>query len=80
MGDALSVIVLLGAITQLLPNSQQILHRDWPSIDVKPPTTALDAGLLAWRPGLSSALVSAAIMAMALTSIGSGTNFLYYKF
>jgi D-alanyl-lipoteichoic acid acyltransferase DltB (MBOAT superfamily) len=80
IGDALSAIVLLGAMTQLLPNSQQILHRDWPSIDVKPDTTALDAGLLAWRPGLSSALVSAAIMAVALTSIGTGTNFLYYKF
>lgn len=80
VGNALSVIVLLGAITQLLPNSQQILHRDWPTIDVKPQNVALDAGLLAWRPGLSSALVSAAIMAVALTSIGSGTNFLYYKF
>jgi D-alanyl-lipoteichoic acid acyltransferase DltB (MBOAT superfamily) len=80
VGDALSVIVLLGAITQLLPNSQQILHRDWPSIDVKPATTALEAGLLAWRPGLGAALVSAAVMAVALTSIGAGTNFLYYKF
>ncbi len=80
LGDALSVMVLLGAITQLLPNTQQILHRDWPTIDAKPETTAMDAGLLAWRPGFSSALVSAAIMAIALTSIGAGTNFLYYKF
>ena len=79
-GNALSVIILLGAITQLLPNTQQILHRDWPTIDVKPDTAALDAGLLAWKPGFRSALVSAFVLAVALTSIGSGSNFLYYKF
>lgn len=79
-GNALSVIILLGAITQLLPNTQQILHRDWPTIDVKPDTTALDAGLLAWKPGFNSAVVSAFVLAVALTSIGSGSNFLYYKF
>ncbi len=77
---ACSMIVLLGAVTQLLPNTQQILHHDWPTSDVKPNTTALDAGLLAWRPSFGSAFVTAAIYTVALTSIGAGSNFLYYKF
>jgi D-alanyl-lipoteichoic acid acyltransferase DltB (MBOAT superfamily) len=77
---AVSLIVLLGAITLLLPNTQQILHRDWPSSDVKPTTTEIDAGLLAWRPALASAVVIAATYTVALTSIGSGSNFLYYQF
>jgi D-alanyl-lipoteichoic acid acyltransferase DltB (MBOAT superfamily) len=77
---ACSMIVLLGAITQLLPNTQQILHLDWPSSDAKPATTELDAGLLAWRPSFGPALVTAAIYTVALTSIGAGSNFLYYKF
>jgi alginate O-acetyltransferase complex protein AlgI len=79
-GNALSLIVLLGAITQLLPNTQQILHHEWPAIDAKPESTALNAGLLAWRPAFGSALATAAMFTIALTCIGAGSNFLYYKF
>jgi alginate O-acetyltransferase complex protein AlgI len=79
-GNALSMIVLLGAVTQMLPNTQQILHREWPTIDEKPATTEIDAGLLAWRPAFGSALATAAMFTIALTCIGAGTNFLYYKF
>jgi D-alanyl-lipoteichoic acid acyltransferase DltB (MBOAT superfamily) len=78
--QAMSMIVLFGAITLLLPNTQQVLHHDWPTVDVKPLTSALDAGLLAWRPALGSAIISAALFTVALTSIGSSTGFLYYKF
>jgi hypothetical protein len=74
------MITLLGAITQLLPNTQQILHHDWPTSDAKPSNTALDAGLLAWRPTFGPALVTATIYTVALTSIGASTSFLYYKF
>jgi alginate O-acetyltransferase complex protein AlgI len=78
--QALSMIVLFGAVTILLPNTQQILHLDWLAIDVKPVTSALDAGLLTWRPALGSAFVSAILFTVALTSIGAGSSFLYYKF
>jgi hypothetical protein len=77
---AASLIVLLGAITLLLPNTQQILHRDWPSSDAKPSNIALDAGLLAWRPAVTSAVVISGAYTVALTLIGSGSNFLYYQF
>jgi alginate O-acetyltransferase complex protein AlgI len=77
---ALSLVIILGGIALLLPNSQQILHIDWPTSDVKPQEAARDAGLLAWRPKMSSALVTALTYAIALTSIGSGTSFLYYNF
>jgi alginate O-acetyltransferase complex protein AlgI len=78
--QALSMIVLFGAVTVLLPNTQQILHLDWLAIDTKPVTSALEAGLLTWRPALGSAFVSAILFTVALTSIGTGTSFLYYKF
>jgi alginate O-acetyltransferase complex protein AlgI len=80
MAQANSLIVLLGAITQLLPNTQQILHHDWPTSDAKPSNAEMDAGLLAWRPALGSALVVASAYTIGLTSIGSGTSFLYYQF
>jgi alginate O-acetyltransferase complex protein AlgI len=78
--QAASLVVILGAITLLLPNSQKILHLDWPSSDAKPAEAALDAGLLTWRPRMGTAILTAIGYAIVLTSIGSGTNFLYYNF
>ena len=80
IGRAFSMIILFGSITMLLPNTQQILHHDWPTSDVKPQTTEMDAGLLTWRLGTGSAFVTAIIYTVVLTSIGTGSNFLYYKF
>ena len=78
--QALSMIVIMGAITLLLPNTQQILHHEWPVIDAKPEEAASAAGLVTWRPSFGSALVSACVFTIALTSIGSSSGFLYYKF
>ncbi len=80
IGRAGSMVVLLGAIVLLLPNTQQILHREWISSDQMPQTAALEAGLLTWRPALSGALTTAFTYTIALTSIGTGTTFLYYQF
>jgi alginate O-acetyltransferase complex protein AlgI len=77
---ALSMIVILGAITLLLPNSQQILHHEWPVVDSKPEETATAAGLVSWRPSFSTALITAFIFTVGITSIGSSSGFLYYKF
>ena len=78
--QALSMIVIMGAITLLLPNTQQILHHEWPVIDTKPEKVAVAAGLVAWRPSFGSAFVSACVFTIAITSIGSSSGFLYYKF
>jgi D-alanyl-lipoteichoic acid acyltransferase DltB (MBOAT superfamily) len=80
LGRAVSWIVLLGAIVLLLPNTQQILHKEWVSSDTKPANIAADAGLLAWRPAFTGALAMGGAFAVALTSIGAGTGFLYYQF
>ncbi len=78
--QAMSMIVIMGAITLLLPNTQQILHHEWPVVDSKPEETAAAAGLVAWRPSLGTAFVSACIFTIGITSIGSSSGFLYYKF
>ena len=77
---AASMIVIMGAITLLLPNTQQILHHEWPVVDTMPAETATAAGLVAWRPSFGTAFVSACIFTIAITSIGSSSGFLYYKF
>ena len=80
IGRAVSTIVLFGAVVLLLPNTQQILHREWISSDTKPHSAGIEAGLLAWRPALTGAVAIAATYTVALTSIGSGSTFLYYQF
>ena len=78
--QAISMIVIMGAITLLMPNTQQILHHEWPVIDSKPEEVANAAGLVAWRPSFGVAFVTACVFTIAITSIGSSTGFLYYKF
>jgi len=78
--QALSMIVIMGAVTLLMPNTQQILHHEWPVIDSKPEEAANAAGLVAWRPTFGTAFVTACIFTAAITSIGSSSGFLYYKF
>ena len=80
MAQAISMIVILGAITLLLPNTQQVLHHEWHVVDTKPAEVAIDAGLVVWRPTFSAAILSACVFTMAITSIGSSSGFLYYKF
>lgn len=77
---ALSLIVLLGAIVLLLPNSQQILHREWVSSDLKPSTVEAAAGPVIWRPSLALSIGFAATLTIAIASIGADSNFLYYQF
>ncbi len=80
IAQAISLIVVLGAVTLLLPNTQQVLHHEWPVVDMKPEHVAVDAGLVAWRPTFSAAILSACVFTAAITSIGSSSSFLYYKF
>jgi D-alanyl-lipoteichoic acid acyltransferase DltB (MBOAT superfamily) len=77
---ATSMIVLLGAIVLLLPNTQQILHKYWISSDEKPSAAAWAAGLLTWRPAFAGALAMGFALTVALTSIGTDSKFLYYQF
>ena len=80
LAQAISLIVILGAISLLLPNTQQVLHHEWSVVDTKPAEIAVDAGLVAWRPTFSAAILSACVFTIAITSIGSSSGFLYYKF
>ncbi len=77
---AVAMIVIFGAVTILMPNTQQILHHEWISSDSKPENAGFYAGLLTWKPGVANALVTAVGYTIALTLIGSGTGFLYYQF
>lgn len=77
---AISLITLLGSIVLLMPNSQQMMHRAWPSSDAPCPRAPREAGLLAWGPNAGSSLAAAAIGTVALASIGASSTFLYYQF
>ncbi len=76
---AFSFVLLLGSIVLLMPNTQQILHRHWVSIDPQPQETAREAGLVVWRATPAHAFAASIICCLALTSLGS-SSFLYYQF
>jgi alginate O-acetyltransferase complex protein AlgI len=80
IAHANALITLLAAIVLLMPNSQQVLHTDWPTTDAKPEGTSFDAGLLAWRPSFGPAVATATLYTFAMTSLSAGSSFLYYKF
>jgi D-alanyl-lipoteichoic acid acyltransferase DltB (MBOAT superfamily) len=80
MRQAVAMVVLLGSIVLLMPNTQQILHRTWVSSDPKPADAEAQAGLLSWRLSFSSAFITAAVGCAAVASIGATSTFLYYKF
>lgn len=77
---ALSFIVVFGAIVLLLPNSQQILHKDWVSSDPMPPETGREAGLVVWRPTTGQAIPASMLCCLAISSLGATSTFLYYQF
>ena len=73
-------IALLGAIVLLLPNSQQILHRNWVSIDVMPPETKKEAGILVWLPSSGQSVAVGLLSCIAVSYLGASSSFLYYQF
>lgn len=77
---ALSFIVVLGSIVLLMPNSQQILHRNWVSIDPVQSDAKVEAGLIAWQARPAHALAWSVVLCVAVSSIGATSTFLYYQF
>ena len=77
---ATSMVVLLGAIVLLFPNTQQILHQYWISSDTPATDVATEAGLVVWRPGFAGSIAIGALLCIAIGCIGAGSTFLYYQF
>jgi hypothetical protein len=77
---AAALVVLLGSMVLLMPNSQTITSRFWVSSDQQPPHAVKEAGLLAWRPSLATAVCVGLLGCAAIGSIGASSTFLYYSF
>ncbi len=75
-----AMIFVLGSIVLLMPNSQQILHDYWPSIDPRPDMAPVEAGLVVWKPTSMRSITIASVAVVAIASIGSTSTFLYYQF
>ncbi|MET1411472.1 MBOAT family O-acyltransferase [Roseibium sp. HPY-6] len=78
--EALGLIFLLGAITLLAPNTQEILAKEWVSSDPVPKTMSRIAGYISWRPAMGWSFAAAGTFLLAFTSISADSSFLYYQF
>ncbi len=80
VATATALIVALGAIVLLAPNSQQILRSTWISSDPQPEDEAFTETPVRWTPTPTWALIAAVVMVLGFTSLGGDTSFLYYSF
>ena len=80
--DAWAYILPLGLIVLIMPNTQEILSRDWVSSDAKPEKEKMSrlASRLLWKPNAAWAVLLAGLLVYAFTNIGADSTFLYYDF
>jgi hypothetical protein len=80
LASTLSMIAVLGAIVMTAPNSQEILRTHWVSCDDKDESASTSESPIKWQPTAVWAVIAAAMLVLAFTSLGDNGNFLYYKF
>ena len=80
VATATALIVVLGAVVLLAPNSQQVLRGTWISSDPQPEEAVFRENPVRWMPNAAWAVVAAVIMVIGFTSLGGDTSFLYYSF
>jgi hypothetical protein len=71
-------ILILLAICWFAPNTQQIMARNEPALNM--PRDTPPARLLAWRPNALTALIAALLAFIALVNLQSYSEFLYFQF
>jgi alginate O-acetyltransferase complex protein AlgI len=71
-------ILILLAICWFAPNTQQIMARNEPALNM--PRDTPPARLLAWRPNALTALIAALLTFIALVNLQSYSEFLYFQF
>ncbi len=77
---ALPLILLLGTIVLVLPNSQEILRSYWVSSDPQPSEEPTFLRRLLWTATPNWASVTAVVLVIAVASIKGYSTFLYYQF
>ncbi len=77
---ALGMIAIFGAIVLIMPNTQEILRRNWISSDPQPEHAKDLLPWMQWRPSRAWAVAAALVLVIAFTMLGNNTNFLYYQF
>jgi len=80
VASAMTLILALGAVVLLAPNSQQILRGTWISSDPQPENAVFRENPVRWVPNAAWAVVAAIVMVIGFTSLGGDTGFLDYSF
>ncbi len=71
-------IIAAGAVTFLLPNTQEIMGRFTPALDYVPGTVA--QSYIAWRPNVQWACYLGVLVLLSMLSLSRPTDFLYFQF
>lgn len=77
---AIGYIVIAALIVILLPNSQEIMRKQWINCDTKPDESSPQHRFADWVPNAAWATSIGILLVIAIASIGDGSKFLYYNF
>jgi D-alanyl-lipoteichoic acid acyltransferase DltB (MBOAT superfamily) len=74
------LIIALTAIAWFLPNTQQVMQKFRPAIDIYRGVASEVRSWLKWEPGWEWAVVSALLMMVSIVLIDEVSEFLYFQF
>jgi len=80
MAWAVPLVVLLGCVVLIPPNSQEILRNYWVSSDPEPSDEPTLFRRILWSASPNWATVTACVLVIAVASIKGYSTFLYYQF
>jgi D-alanyl-lipoteichoic acid acyltransferase DltB (MBOAT superfamily) len=76
---AVGLIIALGAITLLFPNTQELMRRQKVTSDELPEEESAGSKF-SWRPSPTWAVATVVLLVVAMGFISGETSFIYYKF
>ena len=80
LGEAAPIILVLGAIVLIAPNTQELVRKEWLSCSPKPVEFSRLSEKLFWRPSLGWSFAMTIAFVAAFACIQADSSFLYYKF
>jgi D-alanyl-lipoteichoic acid acyltransferase DltB (MBOAT superfamily) len=77
---SIPMIIVMGAITLLCPNTQELMRRQRVTTDGASADDAVGDAKLSWRPSAAWAVATVVLLVCALGFVSGETSFIYYQF
>ena len=80
LNEAVPIILVLGSLVLIAPNTQELVRKEWLSCSPKPADFSRLSEKLFWRPSIGWSFAMTIAFVAAFACIQADSSFLYYKF